>query len=66
MPDSMKHSSPLEGNGSLPSEEILCMVWNLKVHYRIHKNPLLDPVRIQINSAHAVSQKTYVLPYAYL
>ena len=34
---SMEQSSFLEANQLSASQEILCILWNLQVHYRIHK-----------------------------
>jgi hypothetical protein len=44
--------SPWNANSLLASQEILCHLWNLEVHYVVHKNPLLVPTLSQINLFH--------------
>jgi hypothetical protein len=31
------------------SQEIPCLLWNLKINYRVHKSPLLNPILSQMN-----------------
>jgi hypothetical protein len=50
----MEQSSSLEANCCLATQEILCLVWKLKVYYSIHKNPSQVPILIKINPVHTV------------
>ena len=60
----MEQSHSWEANRSSVSQEIRGILWNSKVHSRIHKN--LSPARIlsQINPVHASSMIhfTFILP----
>jgi len=38
------------------SQEIPCLLCNLKDHYHDHKSPLLDPILNQINTVHILSE----------
>jgi hypothetical protein len=50
---SMQQSPSWEANWFSASQEIPCILWNLKVHYCIYKCPPPVPILSQVNSVHA-------------
>jgi hypothetical protein len=47
--------NPWKPNGYLTSQEILDILWHLKVHYHVHKSLSLAPVLSQINPVHTAA-----------
>jgi hypothetical protein len=43
-----------EADSSLDCQEILCILWNLKVDYHVHKGPTLISALNQVNPVHSV------------
>jgi hypothetical protein len=48
----MEQTCPWEANSHSADQEILCLLWNPKVHYRVHNSPPLVPILSQIHLVH--------------
>jgi hypothetical protein len=49
---SVEQSPSWEANRFAASQEIPCILWNSKIHYRIHKCPPPVPIQRQLNTIH--------------
>ena len=63
MINSKDQSPPWEANRFSASKEIPRLLWNLKVHYRIHKGSPLLPILSQLDPVHTPIDLNIILSF---